>query len=313
VVVPLADPVPVSDLALAAIAERFGLRWDRAERLDSAGIINTIYTLGSAYVLRVPRRHAAHVAQARREARVIPAAVAAGVRTAALVAFDDACDLLPAPYLIVDRLSGAGAEPLPPGTDPAGLWRAVGRDLARLHAVAGVRNDGDGRAGADPRALVERRVDDGWLSALDGRWLTGWLDRLAAAGAGTAARPCLVHGDVQPANVLVAGGGYEALIDWGCSRVDDPAADFLAMPLAAVPELLAGHREVGALPDDDGAEARILWRRLRLVLEVLPRGAAPGMAWGERPVAWLVDLLRFFAEPPGRWRDLAPPGPPPLA
>lgn len=79
------------------------------------------------------------------------------------------------------------------------------------------------------------------------------------------------------------------------------------MPFAAVPELLAGHREIAPLDADEGAEARIVWRRLQMTVSVLSRGANPGRAWGERPVAWLADLLRFFAEPPReRWRAVGP-------
>jgi len=40
----------------------------------------------------------------------------------------------------------------------------------------------------------------------------------------------------------------------------------------------------------------------------LPRGAAKDCSWGERPVTWLVDLLRFFLEQSNeRWRAVAPP------
>src|SRR5439155_11748696 len=120
-----------------------------------------------------------------------------------------------------------------------------------------------------------------------------------------------VHADVQAMNVLVGSEPveYRALIDWGCAHRADEALDFLAMPFRAVPFLLAGHREVAPLDGDDLAEARILWHRLQLVLSVLPRGAAPGLAWGERPVAWLVDLFRFFLDAPaGAWQYLAAPG-----
>lgn len=310
--VKLPDPVPIDDDVLAAIADRHGLRWDRVEPVLSAGIINSIYALGDSYVLRVPRNHRAHIAQAEREASVIPAATAAGVRTAALVAFDDSCELLPVPYLVVQRVSGANAESLPRGAlDTAGTWHQVGSDLARLHTIGDAApnlEQGGDFVFADPRQLVDQRGEDGWISAIEARWLTAWLDRLAATGS-AAATSCLIHGDVQLSNVLVAERRYQALIDWGCARTDDPAADFLAMPLPAVPHLLTGHRAIAPLPDDDNAEARILWRRLQMLLAVLPRGAAPGTTWGERPVAWLIDLLRFFAEPPAlkAWRALAPP------
>jgi aminoglycoside phosphotransferase (APT) family kinase protein len=311
----LPEVVPVGAEALAAIAKRHGLSWDSVEELRSPGIINSVYGLGAGYVLRVPRRHPGHIEQAVREAATIPIVVAAGVRTAALVAFDDTREILPVPYLIVDRIDGVDAESGPPyGYDLPGLWRAVGRDVARLHAVlpgAAVPLTGPprGRPFADPRILVDQRARDGWISPVEARWLGRWLDALVDAGA-TDAPACLVHGDLQMSNVLVSNGRYRALIDWGCARLDDPVMDLVATPFQAVPELLAGHREVADLADDDRAEARILWRRLQLLLAVLPRGAAPERTWGERPVAWLMDALRFFIETDDpAWRALAPPRP----
>src|SRR5579863_6091482 len=98
----LPDPVPLSTAALAAVAARHGLTFTSCEPIPSAGIINSVYRLDDALVLRIPRHHPAHAAQARREAAAIPLATSAGVRTPRLVAFDDAGELLPVPYLIVE-------------------------------------------------------------------------------------------------------------------------------------------------------------------------------------------------------------------
>jgi hypothetical protein len=44
------------------------------------------------------------------------------------------------------------------------------------------------------------------------------------------------------------------------------------------------------------------------VLHLLPRGAVPGVAWGEQPVAMLMDMLRFFLEVREEaWRAVRPP------
>lgn len=310
----LLDATPVSDEALVAIAARYRLQFDKAVPFPEAGIINTVYALGDDYVLRVPRNHPAHAAQAHREAVAIPAAVAAGVRTPRLIAFDDAKDILPVPYLIVERVPGVNLESL--GIDPPGLprvWHELGRDLARLHlevapaGLAGPPTDTpDGFA--DPRILVGQRVADGWISPVEARWLGRWLDRLAPLATHPVPRR-FVHADVQMSNVLVdpVSHDYLGLVDWGCADWVDCAFDFLGMPVRAVPLLLAGHREIALLDDDETAEARILWRRTQLILNILPRGAAPGRSWGERPVAWLIDLLRFFIDAPNeRWRSLAP-------
>jgi len=119
----------------------------------------------------------------------------------------------------------------------------------------------------------------------------------------------MLHLDVQATNVMVCEQALEycALLDWGCAGWGDAAYDFFGLPLRAVPFLLEGHRAVTPLDDDESAEARIVWRHVQFALAVLPRGAAPGLAWGERPLAWLLEVLRFFLEFPGlRWQDLRP-------
>src|SRR5215472_13511633 len=309
----LPNRVRVSPEALLAIAARHGLGKRAMTPINEMGIVNTVYLLGDDMLLRVPRDHPAHIAQAEVEAVAIPAARAAGVRTPGLVAYDNSGDFLPVPYLIVERVHGValGRLDLEPGATPD-VWRELGRDLALLHI--GVDQEGPAgkvaraQAPPDPRELVEKRGADGWFTGLEARWLGAWLERLApAASSATADR--FLHLDVQATNVMVRSGSldYLAILDWGCAGWGDPAWDFFGLPLRAAPFLLDGHREVAPLDGDDTAEARILWRHLQCSLSVLPRGAAPGLSWGERPLAWLLELLRFFLEPPPRrWRELAP-------
>lgn len=318
----LPPAIEVSGPALRAIATRHGLEVQVAAPIRASGIINTVIALEDRFVLRVPRDHPAHIAQAYREATALPLARAAGVHTPDLVAFDDRCDLLPVPYLIVERAPGVDVETQ--RVDPSaftGLWIELGRDLARLHASVEVADWPTGADAAEEvevltsRAarlpeldeLVEARVEDGWLSYLEGRWLTAWVARLGSHDPSAAA--VATHGDVQMSNILAdpATGDYQALLDWGCAARRDAVADFAPMPFAVVPLLLQGHRQIAPLHDDATAERRILRARLRTLLSVLPRGATPGMSWGERPTAWLIDLFRFFGHPPDdTWRALAP-------
>ena len=236
------------------------------------------------------------------------------MRTPALVAFDSSLDLVPVPFLIVDWVDGVDLETS--RSDPAAtddIWTEVGRDLALLHDRVRPRDWPRGATpvpttAADAEASLRQRVDDGWFSYIEGTWFDAWLARLAA-GVGEPSERRATHGDVQMSNVLMSSGAgrYTALLDWGCASAKDPVIDFMPMPFAAVPALLRGHREVAPLPDDDTAERRILLYRLRTLLGVLPRGPAPDMTWGERPTAWLIDLLRFFQSPPTEvWRELAP-------
>jgi aminoglycoside phosphotransferase (APT) family kinase protein len=232
--------------------------------------------------------------------------------------------LLPVPYLIVEQVTGNDVEAV--GVRPdllPDVWSDVGRDLARLHssvdpdcwpgqpATSGTATTSNliSTAPADAETLVRQRVDDGWLSALEGQWFADWLVHLDQY-VHVPIRTVATHSDVQLSNVLIdpTTHGYRALLDWGCAARRDAVVDFMPMPFAAVPHLLAGHRQVAPLDDDDHAEARILLGRIHTVLAVLPRGAAPKLQWGERPTAWLVDLLRFFQHPANdTWRALSPP------
>ncbi len=147
--------------ALRAIAARHELPGDPIVRLPQVGVINAIYALGEGHVLRVPRAHPGAVAQARAELVAAPAARAAGVRTPRLVAWGEAGDGLGVPYLIYERARGRNLGLL--AWEPVALapvWRALGHDLALLHAAplaAGLRVEAPG---ADPRALAEARVAD---------------------------------------------------------------------------------------------------------------------------------------------------------
>jgi hypothetical protein len=250
----LPDHTPVHHQTLQAIALRHGLDSSTINRLPDTGIFNAVYHLGRPgglgqdAILRVPRNHPNFIAHSYREAVVVPAVRAAGVRTPSLLAFDDSLELLPVPYTIYERVPGVTLEALDLEPDEAAdVWREHGRNLAVVHTDV---------------ALV------GELS----RALTATLE------------PRRNSPDLR-----------------------EVALDFAAVPLRAVPYMLAGHRDIAALDGDDTIEARIVWRHLDLSLGMLPRGAVPGRSWAERPLPMLLEVLRFFLDPPDeRWRAIGP-------
>jgi aminoglycoside phosphotransferase (APT) family kinase protein len=311
----LRDHTEVTPDVLSAIAARHGFAGAPVERLPETGIFNAVYRLGRDAILRIPRNHPNLIADGQRQAIAVPAAVRAGVRTPRLLAFDDSLDLLPVPYTVYERVSGVPLESL--GLDPAEaaeVWREHGRTLGQIHSRVSVEEVAGLEVRApttDLRALVEDRAEEGWLSPLDARWLGAWVDRLAHARLDPVPHR-LLHGDTQATNLMVTTEplAYQAVIDWGSAGLGDPALDFGGVPLRAVPYVLAGHREVAPLDADDTAEQRILWRQLHLALLFLPRGAVPGRSWAERPLPMLLEILRFFADPPDdRWREIGPVAP----
>jgi aminoglycoside phosphotransferase (APT) family kinase protein len=169
----LPDFPQVSADALRAIDERHGLDAEGFSRLRNVGIFNAIYLLGSEYVLRVSRDAPPFVDALRKEFIAVPTARATGVRTPAIVAFDDSLELLPVPYAVYERVHGEtlGLLDLEP-TDTPGVWHEVGRDLARLHE--GVSKDGP-VAGLelevlpDPRSLPEELASAGYVTSMEVR------------------------------------------------------------------------------------------------------------------------------------------------
>lgn len=176
------------------------------------------------------------------------------VRTATLRYYDGTGEYLGAKCLVVDFFAG---RPLP---ETAGeeIDRAAGIFVDTFAAVHGISRD------VLP-ATMERPTD--WESYLDA--LVERLSRLDAtvgdsnpmlhyvAAQLTAHRPppvplTLVHGDCQPANVLVPDSGKVLVIDWEFARIGDPREDlgyYSHLPVAAnlynhnPDRLLAQYRE----------------------------------------------------------------------
>ena len=154
--------------------------------------------------------------------------------------------------------------------------------------------------------MPDELASAGHFTAEEASWLSGWLELLAPFALAPLPR-CFRHGDLQTTNVIVRPDSptYLALIDWGACGWGDPAYDFAGIPLWAVPFMLEGYREVAPFPQDETAEARILWRHLPISLYLLGRPPQPGLSWAERPAAMLLEIMRFFLGSPGKpWTDL---------
>jgi aminoglycoside phosphotransferase (APT) family kinase protein len=202
-----------------------------------------------------------------------------GIPAPSLLALDESRSVLPVPYAIYRRV--VDAVPLPAwseGAPPDG-WGVTGRHLAVLHQVSDkarvpiTLREFRQTPEVDPRPWAEELASAGVLAPADLRWLARLLDRLAPVALGETVTLC--HGDLNAANVLVhrETGAFLALIDWAGSGWLDPVWDFAAVPLDVVPDLLAGHRAVAPMADDDTAEARICWCQVQTRLHVARQGA----------------------------------------
>jgi aminoglycoside phosphotransferase (APT) family kinase protein len=278
--------------AVAAVAARYGVAAGQVRPVPEQGVAAEVWLLGDDLVLKAARDGFA--ADLRKEAVVIPHARALGVRTPELVA---AGDLDGVPYLVLRRATGL------PGLPAGEAYRALGRELARLHAgpvPAAVRRAvPEDPPDDDPAPAVERLAASGHLSAELAGWVAGRLGALAARAAWDGVPPVLLHGDVAAGNVLTEPRAAAAvtLLDWGDAAIGDPAAEFAKVPPRHLPDVLTGYLPRGAAdPAAPRWVARALWHHLTWAVLRLPTGPEPGAAhWSAQPGNRLLELLRAYS------------------
>lgn len=296
----------LTDKQLRAILHRheIAVATEDVHRLDSMGIVHTIYALGDDVVLRVPKLHPDAVADANTGSVAAPVAVSAGVSTPRLVVFDESCDIVPVPYSIFERMH---AETLSVRLDADPLkhrpiWHELGRQLATLHENVTAVADPHGRLDPqrrthDAEPLLTELERDGYLGNEAAPWVRDVLGRLHSSVPPPDTYRRFIHGDITASNVLVRDDTFHSIIDWDDAGWGDPAMDLVSLPLRVIDTALAGYRSVMPLDGDDTAEARILWDKLigalqRLRLTPEPT-AAP--AW-PTPTGRLFDLLAAAAD-----------------
>ena len=322
--------------ALAAIADRYHIPLEDIAPAPAPGAANHVYFLGDRLVLRIPRRGGARLAELAKEATVIPAARQAGVRTPAIVTYDDSCSVVSVPYLVLERVPGRdlAALGIPPRA-AAEAYHQLGRSLARLHRLTRTSVGPLPGLGVDergnPRPAVEALATSGYVDGDAARWLLDWFDRLERwlpADVDLA----VVHGDASPTNLVVdattshVGGSAmqsATLVDWGDAAWADPAVDFAKIPLRAAPFALEGYLAgvgggggggLGGSGVRSGRgeatrawSARVLWYHLAWAVHRLAdKPRVDERTWTAPPASRLLEVLRFFAEsPPEPWPSLA--------
>lgn len=212
---------------------------ERAEKL-SGGAIQESWGLdvcadGTLRPL-VLRRDAEGTIEASRsrkeEHELVSAAFAAGVSVPRPVAFCDDESIAGGPFAVVERVRGVGYGPkivreVKLGGDRAALGRELGRQLARIHAIApdpmlaavlGPKPEDPARAEV---ALMRERLDAMRAVRPGLEWALRWAERHAPAPGDVV----LTHQDFRTGNILVDEAGLTAILDWEFAAWSDPMAD----------------------------------------------------------------------------------------
>ncbi|MGN6031382.1 MAG: phosphotransferase family protein [Thermomicrobiales bacterium] len=256
---------------LHRLAERYGFTGSSTLPPPWIGATSRVYPWGDV-VIKVPFPADTAVQSVLVDAQMNAFLRARGIAVPALRVLDETGDIGEVPVAIYDRV--AHAIPLSQASARGGMfgstWEAVGRQIARIHAVApgtrlpvGVRTFRQ-TPSVDPHLWVNALRARVTITANDADWLDALIDQLSRHLPNQ--EPiALCHGDLNATNVLVdeRTGAFRALIDFAGAGWLDPAWDFAGVAMTAIPHLLVGHRSLAPVADDRSAEARICWCQLQ--------------------------------------------------
>lgn len=212
-------------LAVEAMARLSGGAIQQNWALDVSG--------GRAWVLRTDNAATLAVSHGRaQEFSLLRAAFAAGVTVPEPLFLCEDSAVIGAPFFVMRRVGGTAAahrvvrsETLGGGREAC--VRALGRELARIHAITPPRADLGflGEPPADPcRAFVAEQ-----RAALDRqrtpRPVLEWGLRHLERTAPPPMPPALVHNDFRTGNIMLDERGVTAVLDWEFSVWSDPHAD----------------------------------------------------------------------------------------
>ncbi len=296
--------VTLTNEQLTAIVDRHQLPLDGPiEPMSSNGVVHSLWSLGSEYVLRVPKPEPMCLGDLRAEVVAIPVALVAGVRTPALIVFDDSCEIVDVPYAIVERVHGTDLSRLAP--DDARLpelFRQLGAQLATLHAAPVPEPHPWFRVPGrwDIDALLVETVAAGMLDTNAQRWFSRVLEETGT----NALQPksCFLHNDVKPDNMMANDRDELVLIDWGDAGIGDPAHDLAGLRAEAISQALVGYREIVGATTDPTLEQRIVRLALGNAFAGLRRSPAVGPSWYRPLAAVMADLLAFATDHPATWQ-----------
>ncbi|MEO6468930.1 MAG: aminoglycoside phosphotransferase family protein [Acidimicrobiia bacterium] len=296
--------VTLTDEQLQAIVHRHQLTIDGPiEPMPSNGVVHSLWSLGSEYVLRVPKAEEMCLGDLRAEVVAIPVARAARVRTPALVAFDDSCDLIDVPYAIVERVDGSDLSQLAhDDVRLPDLFRQLGVQLATLHTAPLPDPHPWFRVPGrwDVDVLLGETVAAGMLDTSAQRWFARVLEETTTDA--STPRRCFLHNDVKPDNMMANHRDELVLIDWGDAGMGDPAHDLAGLRAAAIAQALVGYREIVEPTTDPTLEQRIVHLALANAVAGLRRAPKTGPSW-YRPLATVMaDLLAFATDHPATWQ-----------
>lgn len=213
--------------ALGQLVQRIDPQWSLRHAWNLTGGVSAQVTAleveradGQTHRLIVRRHgsvdleHNPHIA--RDEFTLLEIARSHGLAVPKAYEFDESCELLPSPFIVIDYIEG-DTEYSP--ADVAGYLLQMAAHLARIHSVKDSLEltflPGQARGFGERPALLDQSMHEGRIrDALESAWPLAQTNE-----------PVLLHGDFWPGNILWRAGEIVAIIDWEDAGTGDPLVD----------------------------------------------------------------------------------------
>lgn len=274
---------PDQDAATVAhlVSEQFPVLAGGTVRWLGAGWDNELFTVGSDWIFRFPKR-SERVPWLRREVEIMT--VVGEVMGALVPRFEfigEPSGRFPYPFVGYRYLPGVGADQAHVA-DPARLAEEIGRALSRLHRLdpSRIPETPEGSQ-SQPWRRARKRLTN--VAGSVRPWLhKGLLEKAEPYLLGAMPEPvqdgpqCFIHKDVCPEHLLVAKdtGRLTGLIDFTDAMVGDPVLDFVGLigigGRAFIEQVLASYDR----PLGDAFAAKLHWLTCVLSLTWLAEAVA---------------------------------------
>lgn len=220
------------------ILEAYGLPTGLATRSQVEGVANSVWFAGD-YVVRVCK-DVELLSDSYTESVAAPVAVAAGVLTPRMIAFDDSRQIVDSVFTIFERVEGETLEMTPHLSDPESFFFSLGESVRILHDRVKLVDDPNNflDPGWTPNVVETihrnpRRVPD---------YISQWVkDNHRMFPTEYNGDQVFAHQDLHPCNILVRDGRLASIIDWGDAGWSEPAVDLRYVPARYMESALKGY------------------------------------------------------------------------